>query len=405
MKSTTSVVLNLQLPNYSVSAYAVQGDEKSRQIEAALFDGQTAFVPPAGALGTIRYHKPDGTAGFYDTLEDETTVAVTWDGNIATIRFAAQVLTVAGEVIVQLSFYSADAERLSAFNFILHVEKNPLTDAQFESTDYYSVLTARIADVLGAVAHAPQINSSGHWVLWDEENQEYYDSGVNATGPQGDIGPRGYAIGSTYLKSGTGAAGTTDVYGMKLNDPDETEVGTFNVYNGQDGMGAPSSTIPAMDGTASAGSENGYSRGDHVHPKDTSKLNVTDGVTAVTYESGVLKQTVNGTKTDVFSSDATPTQNSDNPIKSGTVYKMFYDVIEVTLEDVGVDNLSFSVTGVTAAHELVQKGYAYLSNPDALGSDVTITTSSGTITLSGTFNDVTDIVMTLGIKNVKVTGT
>ena len=266
MKSTTNIILNLQVPNYSVAAYAVQGDEKSREINATLLDGSTPWTPPAGALGTVRYLKPDGTAGFYDTLEDGETVAVTWVANVATIRLAAQVLTVEGEVIVQLSFYSADAERLSCFNFRLFVEKNPLTDDEFESTDYYSVLTARIAAVLGAVAHAPQINSAGHWVLWDEESQEYYDSGVNATGPRGDIGPRGYAIGSTYLKSGTGAAGTTSVYGMKLDDPDETEVGTFDVYNGQDGQGAPGSQTPLQDGIGSAGSANAYSREDHRHP-------------------------------------------------------------------------------------------------------------------------------------------
>ena len=34
---------------------------------------------------------------------------------------------------------------------------------------------------------------------------------------------------------------------------------------------------PAMNGTASAGSSSNYSRGDHVHPKDTSKMNVSGG--------------------------------------------------------------------------------------------------------------------------------
>lgn len=49
---------------------------------------------------------------------------------------------------------------------------------------------------------------------------------------------------------------------------------------------SPSSTAPAMDGVASAGSVNLYSRGDHVHPSDTSKLDKSssDGVYAV--ESG-----------------------------------------------------------------------------------------------------------------------
>lgn len=36
----------------------------------------------------------------------------------------------------------------------------------------------------------------------------------------------------------------------------------------------PSSTTPVMDGTASIGSETTYARGDHVHPHDTSKVDV-----------------------------------------------------------------------------------------------------------------------------------
>jgi hypothetical protein len=233
------------------------------------------FTPPVGALGTVRYFKPDGTSGFYDTLEDGETVAVTWDDNVATIRLAEQTVTVPGEVLVQLSFYSADAERLSAFTFRLFVEKNPYTDQEFESTDYYSVLTARIAAVLGAVAHAPQINEQGHWVLWDEEAQEYYDSGVDATGPKGDTGsqgPQGISITSTSKKSGTGAPGTKDVYNVNLSNGEVA--GTFDVYNGNDGQGAPGSATPLMDGTASIGTANAYSREDHRHPSDTTKLPV-----------------------------------------------------------------------------------------------------------------------------------
>lgn len=359
MKSTTNIYLNLQMPNYNVIAYAVQGDVMSREITAILHDGQTPFIPPVGALGTIRYKKPDGTSGFYDTLEDNETVAVTWEDNVATIRLAEQVLTVAGNVIMQLSFYNADAERLSTFNFILTVEQNPYTDEEFESTDYYSVLTERIAAVLGAVAYPPTINEQGHWELFDTETQQYYDSGVNATGPQGIQGIQGIqgtSISSVTKRSGTGAGGTVDEYNVNLSDG--TIAGTFDVYNGQDGQGAPGSATPLMDGTASAGSANAYSREDHVHPKDTSKADTS---------------------------------------------KVFNDVIEVTLEDVDPDNLSFNVTGVTANHVLVQNGFAYLSNPSAMGSDITVTTGNGTITISGTLNGTTDIVMTLGVITTRET--
>ena len=41
-------------------------------------------------------------------------------------------------------------------------------------------------------------------------------------------------------------------------------------------MPTPSSTTPKMDGTASVGSETNYARGDHRHPSDTTKVNVSD---------------------------------------------------------------------------------------------------------------------------------
>ena len=155
MKSTTNVILNVQLPNYSTVIYAVQGDVMSREISATLLDGSSPFEPPWGADGIIRYRKPDGTVGMYDTMEDETTPAVTVTGNVATILLAEQMLTVVGEVIAQLSFYTGSEERLSTFTFKVIVEANPYTDEAFESTDYYSVLTADIASILAVVENMP----------------------------------------------------------------------------------------------------------------------------------------------------------------------------------------------------------------------------------------------------------
>ena len=345
MKSTTSINLNLQLPNYSVAVYAVQGDTMSREIEAALFDGQTPFTPPAGALGTVRYYKPDGTSGFYDTLEDEETVAVTWDDNVATIRLAEQTVTVPGEVLVQLSFYSADAERLSAFTFRLFVEKNPYSDQEFESTDYYSVLTARIAAVLGAVAHAPQINDQGHWVLWDEEEQDYYDSGVDATGPTGQTGPTGPYMASIAKISGTGAPGTTDQYQVTLSNGTHP-TGTISVYNGSDGQGAPGSATPLMDGTASVGSANAYAREDHRHPTDTSRASATD-VAAL--------QTAAANKV------------------------LYFTGVEVTATT--GDIIDLDSAAITENHVVVACVFA---SPSSITSDLSWSTTSGNLTINGT---------------------
>jgi hypothetical protein len=335
--------------------HAVQNDKLSRKITAYLFDGAEPFVPPNNALAIIRYRKPDGTEGLYDTLEDNTTPAVTWSGNTATIWLAEQAITAAGNVITQLQFYT-QTERLTTFTFIINVQQNAVTDDEIESTDYFSVLTQRIEAILGAVVHPPTINSSNHWVLYDPDTQQYYDSGVDATGIQGETGPAGASMSSLSWISGTHAPGSLDRYQVNLSDGNTG--GTFDVYNGADGQGSPGSSTPLMNGTASAGTANAYSREDHIHPKDTSKADAA---------------------------------------------KVIDDVIQVTLEDVSSSNLSFSVTGVTADHELIQDGSAYLSNPSAAGSDLTITTGSGTITVSGTLTGTTDIVMTLGIITNKET--
>lgn len=82
-----------------------------------------------------------------------------------------------------------------------------------------------------------------------------------------------------------GGTGATTLAGAKSN---------LGVPDASDGN-------PIMDGTASAGTLNSYSRGDHVHPSDTTKADASTAVTGVSYDStsGKLQKTINGTTTDV----------------------------------------------------------------------------------------------------------
>lgn len=48
---------------------------------------------------------------------------------------------------------------------------------------------------------------------------------------------------------------------------------------------SPSSTAPAMDGTAAAGSSTQYARADHVHPTDTSRAAASDLAAKITAPS------------------------------------------------------------------------------------------------------------------------
>lgn len=61
-------------------------------------------------------------------------------------------------------------------------------------------------DATAAVTHAPQINSSGHWEVWDATVQSYKDTGISATGPAGLIGPAG-AVGPQGPAGEKGATG------------------------------------------------------------------------------------------------------------------------------------------------------------------------------------------------------
>lgn len=64
---------------------------------------------------------------------------------------------------------------------------------------------------------------------------------------------------------------------------------------------AASTTIPLMDGAAYAGQELAFARGDHRHPSDSTKADITSTVSSVNYDSTNHKitQTINGVTTDV----------------------------------------------------------------------------------------------------------
>lgn len=269
MTSITNIELNFSEVNCAVVVYAKQNDKLSRHIAATLYDGAAAWTPPAGSHGIIRFLKPDGTSGYYDVDENEDP-AISISGNVATMTIVEQALTVPGDVYMELNFYNGDGEKLTTLKWLMRVQQSVLEDSTIVSSDYYNVLTAQVAAILGATTHPPYINStSKNWMLWDEDNGVYVDSGYSSVGTQGPTGPQGVSITSVTKQSGTGAAGTTDVY--KVNLSNGSSAGTFNVYNGSDGQGSPGSAMPKVDsGTGVVGTANAYSREDHQHPLNVS---------------------------------------------------------------------------------------------------------------------------------------
>lgn len=214
MNSITYITLDLQAPNFAVMASAKQNDTLGRQIAATLRDGSASF-DATGLLCEIRYAKPDGTVGFYDTLEDDETPAYSIDGNVVTFTLAEQMLTIAGAVYVDLNFYAATGEKLTAFTFVLQVEASVLDDGTIVSSDYYNVLTATLAEAAEIAANLPQPSTST---------------------PTPD--------------SASGSAGTGN---------------GFARGNHSHPLNVATSGTPANLGTAANGTSGNYARQDHVH--------------------------------------------------------------------------------------------------------------------------------------------
>lgn len=147
-----SIGLNLSADAIPGRLHMVQGDANSRTIVATLWDGAQLYSIPAGAAIMVRFRKPDGTGGLYDTTESGNKVS--YAGSIVTAPVATQMLAVAGDVFAEIDIFGsssgAAAERLATFRFVVEVSPCVLPDAEIISSDYYNILAADIADAKAA---------------------------------------------------------------------------------------------------------------------------------------------------------------------------------------------------------------------------------------------------------------
>lgn len=155
MQVTKNITLDLLETGSPVIIKAKQNDRNTRYIAAHLYVGRLDYQVPSGTEIAFRYKKPDGTAGFYDTLPDNSP-AITVSGNTVTVELVEQVLTAAGCVHCEINMYNAASEKLTTFTFEISVEESVLTDAEIISSDYYNVLTAEITKALQAVTDATE---------------------------------------------------------------------------------------------------------------------------------------------------------------------------------------------------------------------------------------------------------
>lgn len=114
------------------------GDAGARMIELLLYANQNLWIIPDDVTVVIRYKKPDGTMGEYDTLPDGTAAWSKYD-NVLTLHVAPQVLTAAGSVVLYACLYQQE-QLLQTFAVEILV-KAPVAGMRSVASADYSYMT------------------------------------------------------------------------------------------------------------------------------------------------------------------------------------------------------------------------------------------------------------------------
>lgn len=119
---------------------AVQGDTLTRKVEVTLMKRGQVFDPSDGFVSvSVAFKKPDGTAGWYDTLPDGNIAATVISDGVYQVSLAPEMLTVPGNVYAVFRF-DLDGKTISTFPFVVRVAENPSFNST-KSENYYNVQT------------------------------------------------------------------------------------------------------------------------------------------------------------------------------------------------------------------------------------------------------------------------
>ena len=132
---TKTINADLWIRERPQEIYAVQGDSATRKIAVKLYANREPWIPEEGVSLAIRYRKPDGTSGTYDTMPGGEKA---WSLTENTVSFllAPQMLTVPGRVETQVELYLGKSV-LASFSLHILVEENVAACATV-SRDYFN---------------------------------------------------------------------------------------------------------------------------------------------------------------------------------------------------------------------------------------------------------------------------
>jgi len=133
---TKNINMDLWIRERVQEVPAVQGDAGTRKVAMHLFANREPWIPGEDVSAAIRYCKPDGTGGTYDTMPDGEKA---WEQSENTVSFllAPQMLTVPGRVEAQVEILCGE-NVVASFPFCVLVEKN-VAAGVVKSSDYFNV--------------------------------------------------------------------------------------------------------------------------------------------------------------------------------------------------------------------------------------------------------------------------
>lgn len=142
------ILIDVSDPLNTPVAHAVQEDTRSRYVEITLVRNGEPLDIPAGTLGMVGIRRPNDTYVLYDETEDETA-AVSFTNNVATVWLTQEALAVPGRLYCSVSLYTSTV-RLTAFHFMIDVEPTAVPSGVVIESDYFNILQAQIENLLNS---------------------------------------------------------------------------------------------------------------------------------------------------------------------------------------------------------------------------------------------------------------
>jgi len=341
-------------------------------ITGATVDG-TIFKTKFPDDGTYVFKFGTGNSWQYG---DNSVVISGADNNVVTIALKAESFG-AGTNNCEVQVYSGTDGKIliTSANFNFKGRKGIMNDETLESEERYPILVSLISQVTAALNYARPFGSVSATAVTLPAGSPA-SAAVTVGTDHVDFSfaiPDGDGVASVTLISGSHTPGTFDTYRITF---DTGWYYDFQVWNGRDGSHSPSDVNPEALGTAYPGTEDTYSRSDHVHPMpsaaDVGAVPTTRKINNKALDSDITLEAddIGTDSVGVSVQDAIDTLSAKTALRFTSVPCSAMTGDFATVND----------AAITADHVLVRCVFA---SPRFIRTDITWTTSAGSLVLNG----------------------